>query len=773
MNNALYDNQPGDQTPAELRKSMPPPHVLAEYPDLQKRWAGVMEAAAPSAAVGQSAPDQGQRQAVEILVPEKDIGRDGASAKPDPAAELKAFWAAQGVPIERQAELLAQIGAKAQPGAQVGPFIVGGRANSETPKPSAYDQATPARLLTNEQAVEKWEKFSNSKAHEAGFKLLGHAPQDNQIAAGLVALGATEADFRELWADTKHLDWPASYGQSPWGRAQVIGAALEAESKGDGRDWRSVHLEQFRDYAKQSASAQGQAQDPLKSAMDKFQSEVRRAHAVQKPSAYDKAIQSFVRGGGTEKDARSTLDSAMAGDIDPKNLSTALVSLGFAQPDEAEKLAAAIIAEENQKVLDKEDRKASEYQVGLGDSMDKAQADSEAAGVETASPGQPTGSRRPTALDRAQELHKSAVEGYDPLASWENLSATADRNGLKAHLDFAGVGPTSPTFLITYVDGVGQRSPVTTFMHDDGKALTSVDGKRMLGTGYTAETEWQRDALQAAITQVREPDRQRAATPAAAPHELTFAAFSADATAGKLQPEHGRQWEVFYGKESLGFADAPTEDGALRQVHEREVNNALYGNQPDAPEFLRKSMPPENVLAEYPGLQKLWARVIEAQQPAPGQGTMTQPLQAAIAERVDIPRDAAGRAVLPDDRRQAAEANVAKLDPITDGALFRVGQGRGTELDRAYLGRAGLLDAEGDLPPATADMICVQAAIQEKAFTAAFGPDKAAMLLNRMDDATLKAVAGDSAPAEAPELERKTIHAAKPQRTHQRVSAER
>lgn len=113
-----------------------------------------------------------------------------------------------------------------------------------------------------------------------------------------------------------------------------------------------------------------------------------------------------------------------------------------------------------------------------------------------------------------------------------------------------------------------------------------------------------------------------------APHELTFAEFSKVAHAEKLGPGHGRQWEVFYGRDSLGFADGKTIEGAYRQVHEREVNNALYGNQPDSPGFLRKSMPPPQVLAEYPGLQKLWARVIDtrqpdagvAQQPAPEQG---------------------------------------------------------------------------------------------------------------------------------------------------------
>ena len=39
-------------------------------------------------------------------------------------SELKALWTANGVPEERQAELLADVAAKASPGAQVGPFVI-------------------------------------------------------------------------------------------------------------------------------------------------------------------------------------------------------------------------------------------------------------------------------------------------------------------------------------------------------------------------------------------------------------------------------------------------------------------------------------------------------------------------------------------------------------------------------------------------------------------------------------------------------------------------
>lgn len=41
-------------------------------------------------------------------------------------AELRALWTAQGVPVERQDAILAEVEAKAQPGAMVGPFRIGG-----------------------------------------------------------------------------------------------------------------------------------------------------------------------------------------------------------------------------------------------------------------------------------------------------------------------------------------------------------------------------------------------------------------------------------------------------------------------------------------------------------------------------------------------------------------------------------------------------------------------------------------------------------------------
>lgn len=72
---------------------------------------------------------------------------------------------------------------------------------------------------------------------------------------------------------------------------------------------------------------------------------------------------------------------------------------------------------------------------------------------------------------------------------------------------------------------------------------------------------------------------------------------------------HGRDWEVFLNGCSLGFADGSLED-ALAQVHEREVNNALYANSSDAPEWMKAEMPSAAVLAEYPHVAARFPEVL-------------------------------------------------------------------------------------------------------------------------------------------------------------------
>lgn len=83
---------------------------------------------------------------------------------------------------------------------------------------------------------------------------------------------------------------------------------------------------------------------------------------------------------------------------------------------------------------------------------------------------------------------------------------------------------------------------------------------------------------------------------------LPFWMFSKIANPIKLV-NHGRQWEVFIGFESLGFSDAITKEEAKLEVHKREVNNALYAHENDDPLRMEKVLPSALVLDEYPDLK--------------------------------------------------------------------------------------------------------------------------------------------------------------------------
>lgn len=84
------------------------------------------------------------------------------------------------------------------------------------------------------------------------------------------------------------------------------------------------------------------------------------------------------------------------------------------------------------------------------------------------------------------------------------------------------------------------------------------------------------------------------------PHELTLEQFSAQAIVTKLV-NHGRKWDVALPGRYCCFSDAETDKEALLDAHRAAVNNALYFNTPDAPDFDPKpSIPPAAVLALYP-----------------------------------------------------------------------------------------------------------------------------------------------------------------------------
>jgi N12 class adenine-specific DNA methylase/antirestriction protein ArdC/phage/plasmid primase-like uncharacterized protein len=96
-------------------------------------------------------------------------------------------------------------------------------------------------------------------------------------------------------------------------------------------------------------------------------------------------------------------------------------------------------------------------------------------------------------------------------------------------------------------------------------------------------------------------------------HELTSGEFLKVAIATPLV-NHGRKWEVFVGEQSFGFADGDTAGNAMREVHKREVNNALYSltkeNTDNTDNADVKSVPPGRVLNEYPDLVEKFANAL-------------------------------------------------------------------------------------------------------------------------------------------------------------------
>jgi len=82
-----------------------------------------------SAAEVQAARDAGRLMETEdetgfFLVADLTARKADSDPAPDPETKLREYWTAQGIPPTRQEELIAEIAAKAQPGAKVGPFTI-------------------------------------------------------------------------------------------------------------------------------------------------------------------------------------------------------------------------------------------------------------------------------------------------------------------------------------------------------------------------------------------------------------------------------------------------------------------------------------------------------------------------------------------------------------------------------------------------------------------------------------------------------------------------
>lgn len=101
-----------------------------------------------------------------------------------------------------------------------------------------------------------------------------------------------------------------------------------------------------------------------------------------------------------------------------------------------------------------------------------------------------------------------------------------------------------------------------------------------------------------------------------------FVGFAHFAAAAALQPlvNHGRTAEVFFDGKSLGFVDSLGAEG-LRQAHRSAVNNALYCNEEEVPDWLQRPLPSREALADYPEMETRFPRAY-ALVMAPQQGIL-------------------------------------------------------------------------------------------------------------------------------------------------------
>lgn len=84
--------------------------------------------------------------------------------------------------------------------------------------------------------------------------------------------------------------------------------------------------------------------------------------------------------------------------------------------------------------------------------------------------------------------------------------------------------------------------------------------------------------------------------------QLSFEMFAQEAEIRDLQ-SHGRAAEVLFRGSSLGFVDA-SDDSGLRQMHQIEVNNALYVNTPDNGIETKRPLPSMVAILAYPEMRE-------------------------------------------------------------------------------------------------------------------------------------------------------------------------
>lgn len=126
----------------------------------------------------------------------------------DPEAKLRAIWDKEGVPKETQDALIAEIEAKAKPGARVGPFVIPGGDGDAAPASSVRhhppENPMPDRTYLAVPYAEK--EQAKASAQAAGFKL----QWDKENKAWFAPAGADLSKMEQWKTDSARVQIPTT-----------------------------------------------------------------------------------------------------------------------------------------------------------------------------------------------------------------------------------------------------------------------------------------------------------------------------------------------------------------------------------------------------------------------------------------------------------------------------------------------------------------------------------------------------------------------------------
>lgn len=287
------------------------------------------------------------------------------------------------------------------------------------------------------------------------------------------------------------------------------------------------------------------------------------------------------------------------------------------------------------------------------------------------------------------EASETANEGYNAQESLENLESVAAANGMTVQLS-AGKGEYDGT-TVSYLKDGKPTGVTTELLPGDGKAVTSFNGERIQGTGYTSDLEWQQAALQAGITAFQHSQIRQ---------EVSQLIADNEAYSPELAEKDG-EWQLMVGGETFTTYQDETEATqalsyvnnvgaaiALEMLHAERIPEGM-----DAATIIAAGREPNDIfisiaVEKQAGIYHEAAQRLEAAQDNSSDkaiiAEVIQKLEAAgFTQDGEAPLYAShvkdGIAVTPDNGATRQESSVFLLSQKNPDVGWKVNVGRSTE----------------------------------------------------------------------------------------------